>query len=320
MGVGAAGPSVLTLLAARTDARRRAPGATILWLLMITGIVLTSAVASKLLDPFSPGRLIAVTAGVAAVAVSLASLAVLGIEGEGQGRAAIPATKPRFGHAMREVWAEPQSRRFAVFVFVSMLAYSAQEVVLEPFAGAVFGATPGQTAGLTGLLHAGVLVGMAGVALCCLFAGEFRNRAMRAWTVGGCIASALAMAGMAAAALVGPAWPLRLSVVALGIANGAFAVSAIGSMMGLAGSGRESREGTRVGLWGAAQAVAFGAGGLFGTGLIDTTRLVFAAPGAAYATVFLAQATVFLVAARLAAGVFGVSRTAAPVTTRWQAA
>ena len=146
MGVGAAGTSVLTLLAARTDARRRAPGATILWLLMIAGIVLTSAVASKLLDPFSPGRLIAVTAGVAAVAVSLASLAVLGIEGEGQGRAAIPVTKPRFGHAMREVWAEPQSRRFAVFVFVSMLAYSAQEVVLEPFAGAVFGATPGQTA------------------------------------------------------------------------------------------------------------------------------------------------------------------------------
>ncbi len=57
-------------------------------------------------------------------------------------------------------------------------------------------------------------------------------------------------------------------------------------------------------MWGAAQAVAFGVGGLFGTGLIDTTRLLFAAPGLAYAAVFVAQATVFLIAARLAAGVF----------------
>ena len=321
LGVGAAGTSVLTLLAARTDARRRAPGATILWLLMIAGIVATSGVASRLLDPFSPGRLVSVTACVAAVAFAVACIAVWGIEGAVPAIAPGPVAKPRFGQALREVWAEPQARRFAVFVFVSMLAYSAQEVVLEPFAGAVFGATPGQTAGLTGLQHAGVLAGMAGVAVCCWLAGEFRQRAMRAWTVGGCIASALAMGGMAGAALVGPAWPLRVSVVLLGVANGAFAVSAIGSMMGLAGAGRESREGTRVGLWGAAQAVAFGAGGLFGTGLIDTTRLVFAAPGGAYACVFAAQAAVFLVAARLASGVFGArSRSLGPAPALAQTA
>jgi BCD family chlorophyll transporter-like MFS transporter len=310
LGVGAAGTSLLTLMAARTDEKRRAPAATILWLMMILGIVVTSGVTSKLLDPFSPGRLVWVTACVACVALVVAVLAVWGLEGavsrphralRVQGEA-----QPRFTQVLREVWSEPQARRFAIFVFVSMLAYSAQEVVLEPFAGAVFRLTPGQTAGLTGLQHLGVLAGMAGVALCCLFAGEFRHRAMRAWTVGGCVASTLAMGGMAGAALVGPAWPLHLSVVLLGAANGAFAVSAIGAMMGLASSGQHSREGTRVGLWGAAQAVAFGAGGLFGTGLIDLTRLVFVAPGVAYAAVFIVQATVFLLAARLASGVFGV--------------
>ena len=331
LGVGAAGTSLLTLMAARTDERRRAPAATILWLMMIFGIVVTSGVTSKLLDPFSPARLVWVTACVAGVAFVVAVLAVWGVEGAVyklhrpvtvqagtvQAGAVQAGERPRFTEALREVWSEPQARRFAIFVFVSMLAYSAQEVVLEPFAGAVFHLTPGQTAGLTGLQHVGVLAGMAGVALCCLFAGEFRHRAMRAWTVGGCVASTLAMGGMAAAALVGPAWPLHLSVVLLGAANGAFAVSAIGAMMGLASSGRTSREGTRVGLWGAAQAVAFGAGGLFGTGLIDLTRLVFATPGIAYAAVFIAQATVFLVAARLASGVFGpaprVSRQAFPV-------
>ncbi len=175
--MGAAGTSLLTLMAARTDARRRAPAATILWLMMILGIVVTSATASTLLDPFSPARLVAVTAGVAVMAFALAVLAVWGIEGPTRGTAPPPARadKGRFGQAMREVWAEPQSRRFAVFVFVSMLAYSAQEVVLEPFAGAVFHLTPGQTAGLTGLQHGGVLAGMACVALACLCAGEFRS-------------------------------------------------------------------------------------------------------------------------------------------------
>ena len=309
LGVGAAGTSVLTLMAARTDAARRAPAATILWLLMIVGIVIASATASKLLDPFSPHRLVVVTAGVAGVAFLVSVLAVWGVERRDTPapvpQASAATSRPNFLAALREIWAEPQARRFSVFVFVSMLAYSAQEVVLEPFAGAVFHATPGQTAGLTGFQHTGVLAGMACVALSCLLAKKSRNRAMRAWTVGGCLASTLALGGMAAAALVGPAWPLHLSVLFLGASNGAFAVSAIAAMMGLAGSGREQREGTRVGLWGAAQAVAFGAGGLFGTGLIDVTHLLFDAPALSYAAVFLAQAIVFLIAARLASGVFG---------------
>jgi BCD family chlorophyll transporter-like MFS transporter len=309
-GVGAAGTSLLTLVAARTDARRRAPAATVLWLMMIAGIAVTSGVASAMLDPFSPARLVRVVGVIAGVAFLVSALAVLGMEGEAV--AAPPAEKPRFMPALREIWAEAQARRFAVFVFVAMLAYGASEVVLEPFAGAVFHLTPGETAGLTGLQHGGVLAGMLLVALGSAFAGAFRMRAMRVATVGGCAASALALGAMAAAALVGPAWPLRLSVVALGAANGAFAVSAIGAMMGLAGAGRGAREGTRVGLWGAAQALAFGAGGLFGTGLIDVTHLLFAAPALAYAAVFTAQAAVFVWAAQLAMGVFGPARLVAP--------
>ena len=44
----------------------------------------------------------------------------------------------------------------------------------------------------------------------------------------------------------------------LGVTNGAYAVAAIGSMMALVGAGGEKREGVRMGLWGAAQAFAFG--------------------------------------------------------------
>ena len=78
----------------------------------------------------------------------------------------------------------------------------------------------------------------------------------------------------------------RAAVFALGVSNGAFAVAAIGSMMGLAATGAGSREGTRMGLWGAAQAIAFGLGGVTATLSVDLARAFAASPLVAYASVF----------------------------------
>ncbi len=302
VGVGSAGTALLTLLAKRVDPQRRAAAATIVWLMMIAGIAVTATVAGRLLDPFSPERLVVVVSAAAGIALVVAVLAVWRMEGPA--RAPAPAAHASFLVTLGEIWAEPQARRFAVFVFVSMLAYSSQELVLEPFAGAVFALTPGQSTGLTGLHHAGVLGGMALVAIGSVLAGGFRTRAMRVSTIGGCVGSAAAILLLAASGLAGFPWPLREGVLLLGAANGAFAVSAIGSMMGLASDGRAAREGTRMGLWGAAQALAFGAGGLAGTAASDLARHVFGSPATAYAAVFGMEAVLFLVAAALAVGVF----------------
>ena len=85
---------------------------------------------------------------------------------------------------------------------------------------------------------------------------------LKLWTAGGCLGSAAALAGDRARRVRRPGAPLLPLVFALGFFNGVFAVAAIGSMMQLAGDGRADREGTRMGLWGAAQAIAAGFGGL----------------------------------------------------------
>jgi BCD family chlorophyll transporter-like MFS transporter len=72
-------------------------------------------------------------------------------------------------------------------------------------------------------------------------------------------------------------------------------------MMGLAGQGRQAREGVRMGLWGAAQAIAFGLGGFLGAAAVDVARLLLGSPVAAYGTVFAAQAALFILSAALAA-------------------
>jgi len=119
--------------------------------------------------------------------------------------------------------------------------------------------------------------------------------------MGGCYASGLAILTLAAAGVVGPPWPINASVVALGIANGVFAVAAIGSMMELAHQGETGGAGVRMGLWGAAQAVAFALGGLFGTSVVDVVRYAFGSPTLAFGTVFGVEAALFLIAAVYAA-------------------
>ena len=142
---------------------------------------------------------------------------------------------------------------------------------------------------------------MIGVAIAASTIGGPILGSLRLWTTAGCAASAASLAALAATGLwaLGPD-AFRASVFALGVSNGVYAVAAIGSMMGLAGAGTASREGTRMGLWGAAQAIAYGVGGVFATVLADLGRSLGATPLLAYALVFGLEAALFLVAAALA--------------------
>jgi BCD family chlorophyll transporter-like MFS transporter len=210
--------------------------------------------------------------------------------------------RPSFGQVISEIRTDPLARRFTIFVFVSMLAYSAQELILEPFAGLMFHMTPGQSAQLSAIQHGGVLLGMILVGVLGSRFGDRKSLWMRRWTIGGCVGSAAALGGLGAASVVGPGWPLAPTVFVLGFANGVFAVSAIGSMMGLAGAGRESGEGVRMGVWGAAQAGAFAIGGFLGAVGVGALRDVFHQPGPAFLLVFSLEAVVFLISALLAGG------------------
>lgn len=304
IGVGAAGTSLLALLATRVHPDRRAPAATIVWMMMIAGFVITTILASNHLTPFSMTRLIAVSATVSLIALVVSCLALWGIE-PARTSATVEASSKHsnaeghtaFRTALEEIWEEPQARRFTIFVFVSMLAYSMQDLILEPFAGFAFAMSPAESTKLAGHQHSGVFIGMALVAICAHPRVAFGS--LRTWTVGGCIASAAALLGLVLAGLFAPDWPLTATVVALGFANGAFAVAAIATMMAIAGAGREKREGIRMGLWGAAQAIAFGAGGFVGAAAADFMRAFVSEPADAFTVIFAAEALLFVVAAIL---------------------
>ncbi len=297
MGVGAGGTSLLALLATSTAAPRRAAAATITWLMMIFGIALTATLVGKMIEPYSPAVLLQTVASVAVLALMVTAIAIWGIEARVGGQMRPETAAMPYLQGMRQIWAEPRARTFTLFIFVSMVAYFMQELILEPYAGLVFDLSPGQTTQLSGAQNGGVFMGMLLVGIA---ATGLRIGSLRAWVMAGCAGSAAALVALAAAPYI--AVPLTGIVIALGLFNGMFAVSAIGAMMALAGEGRTEREGTRMGLWGASQAVAAGAGGLFGAAAADLARAILPA-ASAFGAVFLFEAALFVLATLIAAKV-----------------
>lgn len=298
LGVGAAGTALLALLAASVPAERRAAAAATTWIMMVAGIAISAGVAGSQLEPFSLPRLALVSSSVVLAAFTLSLVALAGLEKAGT--TAAPASRKPFAEALREVRADREAVRFTLFVFLSMLAYSMQDLILEPFAGLVFGAAPGESTSLAGIQHGGILAGML---LSGCLAGPWMRRGgppLLWWTTAGCAGSAAALAALAIAATSGPPWPLATNVFVLGLMNGIFAASAIAAMMELAGRGGSLRAGVRMGVWGAAQALAFGTGGLVGALATDAARAKIGADGPAFALTFGAEAVLFLLAAHFA--------------------
>lgn len=298
LGIGAAGTNLLALLSTRVSAARQAPAGSLVWIMMIFGLAVTGITAGQMLDPYSHSRLVAVTLAVCSFAMVLTFLGVWGQE-RGEKRE-VAAREGDFRAVLRELWVDPRVRVFTVFVFASMLAYNLQDLILEPFAGHVFGLTVGESTKLGGMHHAGALMGMIAVLCAGTVLARWVTVPIRVWIVGGCLLSGLSLVGLAYGGMHAETWPIAANIFTLGLANGAFAVAAIGAMMGLAREGGDGREGLRMGLFGAAQAIAFGLGSFAGTAMVDIMRLLTTLDAMAYGTVFAFEGLVFLVAAALA--------------------
>ena len=310
IGVSSSGTALLVLLAKRVEPKKKAAAATCVWLMMIFGFAFTASVSGKFLSPFSFERLLMISSTVSVIAVIVTFLAIWGMEAPAaktqELASNVDATAPEsatpkasFREAFAEVWKESRVRSFTWFVFVSMLAYSSQDLILEPFAAVAFGYSPAETTTLSGLQNGGVLVGMLVLAFVTSKAKSQSLTTLSNWTIGGCLASALAMMGLVASGPIANEVFFKSTVFLLGIFNGAFSIAAIGSMMQFASIGSARREGVRMGIWGASQAMAFGLGGIIGTGLSDIARVILGEPASAYAFVFFLEGVLFVVAAYL---------------------
>ena len=297
LGVGASGTSLLALMAKHTAERRRPAAAMITWLMMIFGIAMTAGIVGMLLVPYSFELLLKIVAGLTVLTMIISFAATWKIENNLDEIRQTDEEKAPLLEELKSLWEHSKTRNFTIFVFLSMTAYFMQELILEPYAGIVFQYTPSQTTSLSGVQNGGVFIGMLTVGI---LATALKFGTLKSWVQGGCFGSCFMLLSIMLLGQINSSLPLELAVVGLGFFNGMFAVAAIGSMMSLAGSGSKRREGTRMGLWGAAQAIAAGFGGLLGTILVDLLQVANLSPVNAYGMVFSLEASLFALAALLA--------------------
>ncbi len=315
-GVGAAGTPLLALLASYSSKSQKGFAASITFLMMILGLAITGITAGIILDPYSHQKLIKITVSLAIITNIISYVSLKNLERSLQNNSntytlnTINSDVP-FLEGIKKVWMEREARLFTIFIFISMGAFSMQDPILEPFAGEVFGFAVGESTKLDGFHKIGTLIGIVLIILCL---SKFRigfgslsivkNDSLgseKFWLITGCLFSALSLFIISLLGLTYRDPGILNSVVFLfGISNGVFTAGILGTMLHLASrNSGDNNTGTRMGIWGAAQAYATMIAVFFSTVLVDILGLMMNSLPSVYGIVFLTAASFFIAAAFL---------------------
>jgi MFS transporter, BCD family, chlorophyll transporter len=262
----------------------------LLCMMMLIGMVGSGLLFGALLAHFSEVRLIQVVQGSALATLVLNVIALWKQEPRQPSRTARGRDVPGFAETWRALTGSDRAKRRLVALALGTVAFSMQDVLLEPFGGRVLGLAVGTTTAMTALLAISGLVGFA-VAAHSLGRGMDPYRLAASGAVLGLAAfSALIFAAPLSAPLL-----FAIGVCGIGLGAGLFAHCTLTAAMG---SAPRAQIGTVLGIWSAVQASAAGVAVASGGLLRDAVgsfadRGAFgpalATPATGYLTVYSAE-------------------------------
>ena len=193
------------------------------------------------------------------------------------------------------VWADPQIRRFFIFVMLTVVGMLGQDVLLEPYAALVLGMSVGATTWLTAIWGAGTLLSMgaAGMWLIKRFGYE---RVVRV----GLLLGVGIFIGLILSGALGIQSVFLVLVFLLGVSTG---LSASGMLSAVIDFTTPARAGLLMGIWGVAHNLGQAIGGLISGAMVDIIRAFDGNALTAYGSVFAFEAVLLLVALGLLARV-----------------
>lgn len=233
----------------------------LLYVMLLVGMLVSSLVLGRALVDFTPTRLIEVIQGTALVTLVLNVIALWKQEPRVPGGNRHEADGENFSAIWAEFTASSRTRRLLVAIGLGAAGFGMQDILLEPYGGQVLGLSVGATTGLTALASAGTL---AGLALAARRLGRGQDPAR--------LAGLGALAGIIAFALVVFSAPLHsvalfcIGVSLIGFGAGLFSVCTLTAAMAL---GEDGQSGLALGAWGAVQATAAGTGILLSGAIRD---------------------------------------------------
>jgi BCD family chlorophyll transporter-like MFS transporter len=284
-GTAISGGPFLALIHDRTPAAKRGLAISIAQTLLLLGFAISPIVFGRLLPTYSPEqfRSLALLAGLAA---ALFWFFAIWREDRKVTVAEIDqrAAQPRLGPLLHRMWADRRARRFAIFLSLGAMASFAQDAVLEPFGGDVFGMNVEQTTRFSAYFGTGVLVLMVITAIIT------RKRRPEQQARPAVVGLSVMIAGLALLALAGLASVRWLIIPALLIFGAGFGVYTIGGVSLLMAMTTEKEAGAYLGLWTMIQLVSRGVGIGLGGVMRDVMLALTGSPALAYSSVFILEA------------------------------
>lgn len=278
--------SYLALATELSSEQERPRTVGVMWFVLILSMIIGGISLSRGLHPYTHERLIAAFELIAGIALAIGVLGCVGLE---RRNTVLPAHAERrsFPQVLRAVAANPQAKRFFIYLIVLLIGLLGQDVLLEPYAGDVFGVAPAVTTRYTSIWGVALLVGLL------VTSPLTRRWGMKRVAGSGAVIAAAGLAIIVLAGAVGRVSLLMPGLVVFGFGSGISTAANLALMLDMTVAGQV---GAFIGAWGVADAFArFG-----GTVLSGVVRDVV---GAALSNVYAGYAVVFGVEIAL----FGVS-------------
>jgi len=293
MGKNAMATAFQALIADVFEKEQRPQATAVLQSAFIMGIVGGSVFLGRLLDPYSPDRLLMLVTAVGALAIALAVLGCVGVEPAGMAVEAVSrrARAVPFGTTLRLTFQNRQVRLFFFFVGATLLATLSQDIYLEPYAAELLGMSVGQTARLNMYWGVGTLAALLSSGMWLV------NRFGRKPTAAaGLIIVALSFVGLILTGAMQSQTLFLMSVFVLGVGSG---VSAAGALTLMVDFTRPEQAGLLMGAWTIAHQLAEVVGNIMGGLVIDTVLALSNSHLAAFSTVFGLEVLAAMVALAL---------------------
>jgi BCD family chlorophyll transporter-like MFS transporter len=244
----------------------------LMYVMLLVGSIASALIFGALLADFSPARLIQVIQGSAVVTMVLNTVAMWKQETRNPARKRSAQGPQAAPQSFRGAWASfihgGKSTRRLLAIGLGTMAFSMQDVLLEPYGGQILQMTVGETTSLTASLALGGLVGFS-LASNVLSRGAdpFRMAARGAWV--GVPAFLLVIL----AASMQSIFVFTIGVLLIGFGGGLFSHGTLTATMK---SAPKDQIGLAMGTWGAVQAtsasVAVALGGILGDSIGSMAR------------------------------------------------
>ena len=286
MGFNFATVSYFSLATDLSGEKERGSTISVMFLMMIIGIIATSLLLSRLVDPYSPEALVRSFWVVGIIALVLGFLGLIKLEKRTSTEQSQVEKRYSWRVLADTILENKQATIFFVYLIILLIALLGQDILLEPFGGEAFGMAVTDTTRITSIWGAFTLSAL-------LVAGALERRISKRtiafWGGGVALVGFVLIAASGALANIGVFYT---GVVLLGTGTGLSTVSNLSLMLDMTTA---TKVGLFIGAWGMANAASRLIGALLSGLVRDILSQILQDPVLAYVSVFSILALLLLI-------------------------